>query len=197
MKPLNFNPSVDYPRETASTSFLPATGGMRHAEANCTSIAAHATSRVRRAHHGAHGAPYRPTAEFRLSYPLLSLQNLTAMTVAIALFACISTANADNLGRLFFTPAQRAQLDYSHARNAPTQGNTSPFLTVDGIVQKQNGARTVWINGVAQSAGSGSERSPTAQTITVPGKSRPVKIKVGEKILLDRPVAANQEASGQ
>jgi len=118
---------------------------------------------------------------------------------AALLFTCltISTANADNLGRLFFTPAQRAQLDYTHARNAPTQGNPSSVLTVNGIVQKNGGARTVWVNGVAQSAGNGSERSPTAQTVTVPGKSHPVKIKVGEKILLDRPVPANQEASDQ
>lgn len=186
MKPLNFNPPVDCSRETASTSFLPVTGGIRHAGANCTSIA----------------APCRATAEFGLSYPLLSLQNLTAMTVAIALFACIPDANADTpkserLGRLFFTPAQRAQLDYAHARSTPAEGSASPFLTVNGIVQKQDGARTVWINGVAQSAVSGSELSPTAQTVTVPGKSLPVKIKVGEKILLDRPAPANQEASDQ
>ena len=190
MKHLYFNPSVDCPRETGSTSFLPATGGMRHAEANFTSIAAHATSRVRR-------APYRPTAEFRLIYPLLSLQNFTAMTVAITLFACIPDANADTLDRLFFTPAQRAQLDYAHARSTPAEGSASPFLTVNGIVQKSGGARTVWVNGVAQSADNSRESNPTAQTVTVPGKSRPVKIKVGEKILLDRPAPANQEASDQ
>jgi len=118
---------------------------------------------------------------------------------AALLFTCltISTANADNLGRLFFTPAQRAQLDYTHAHNAPAEGNSSSVLTVNGIVQKHGGARTVWVNGVAQSAGNNNERNPTAQTVTVPGKSQPVKIKVGEKILLNQPAPANQEAFGQ
>ena len=109
------------------------------------------------------------------------------------IFSCIiTTAHAANLGRLFFTPAQRAQLDYAHARNAPTEGGSSPFVTVNGIVQKQGGARTVWVNGVSQSAGNSGERNPAAQTISVPGKSRPVKLKVGDKILLDQPAPATQ-----
>lgn len=112
--------------------------------------------------------------------------------LASLLLASIPTANADNLGRLFFTPAQRAQLDYNYARNAPAEGNSSSVLTVNGIVQKHGGARTVWINGVAQSAGKSNESTPTSQTVTVPGKSHPVKIKVGEKILLDQPATANQ-----
>ena len=112
--------------------------------------------------------------------------------LAALLFTSIPTATAETLGRLFFTPAQRAQLDYAHARNAPTEGGSSPFVTVNGIVQKQGGARTVWVNGVSQSAGNSGERNPAAQTISVPGKSRPVKLKVGDKILLDQPAPATQ-----
>ena len=112
--------------------------------------------------------------------------------LAALLFTGIPTATAETLGRLFFTPAQRAQLDYAYARNAPTEGGSSPFVTVNGIVQKQGGARTVWVNGVSQSAGNSGERNPAAQTISVPGKSRPVKLKVGDKILLDQPAPATQ-----
>lgn len=138
--------------------------------------------------------------------PLVSLQNLAIQTVALVVLAGtgIPAAKADNpktehpksdsLGRLFFTPAQRIQLDYAYARSATAEGGSSPFLTVNGIVQKHGGARTVWINGVAQSARNSNESNPTAQTVTVPGKSQPVKIKVGEKILLDQPAPTKQDA---
>ena len=116
---------------------------------------------------------------------------------AALLFACIPAANADTLGRLFFTPAQRAQLDYNYARNAPAEGNSSSVLTVNGIVQKHGGARTVWINGVAQSAGKSNESTPTSQAVTVPGKSHPVKIKVGQKILLDQPAPTRQDVPAE
>lgn len=122
----------------------------------------------------------------------VSLQNFTNRGIAIILLSSsgVSIADAASLGRLFFTPEQRAQLDYVYARNAPAEGNASPALTVNGIVQKQGGARTIWINGVAQNADTGEERNPTVQTVTVPGKSRPLKLKVGERILLDQPVPA-------
>jgi len=112
---------------------------------------------------------------------------------ATLLLACIPSANATNLGRLFFTPEQRAQLDYAYARDATADGSASAILTVNGIVQKHGGARTVWINGVAQNASNSSENTPTAQTVTVPGKPHPVKIKVGQKILLDQAFQPNQD----
>ena len=117
--------------------------------------------------------------------------------LAALLFTGSPTANAANLGRLFFTPEQRAHLDYAYARNAPAEGNSSPILTVNGIVQKNGGARTVWVNGVSQNAGHSGERTPTAQTVTIPGKSQPVKIKVGQKILLDQTSPASQGAPGE
>jgi hypothetical protein len=69
-------------------------------------------------------------------------------------------------------------------------------LTVNGIVQKHGGARTVWVNGVAQSEDNSRERTPTAQTVSVPG-SHPVKLKVGEKILLDHPVQNSSKREGE
>ncbi len=108
-----------------------------------------------------------------------------------------STAIAETQGRLFFTPQQRTQLDYEYARNTPSDGNSSPVLTVNGIVQKHGGPRTVWINGVAQSATNTSERNPTTQTVVIPGKSLPIKLKVGEKILLDQPEPATQKVVGE
>jgi hypothetical protein len=118
----------------------------------------------------------------------------TFYTAILLAFIFSPTAQAANLGRLFFTPEQRAQLDYAYARNAPAQGSASPILTVNGIVQKNGGARTVWVNGIAQSAGNRGERNPTAQSVTIPGKSHPVKIKVGERILLDQAAPSGQHS---
>lgn len=126
--------------------------------------------------------------------PDLRLQNLTTIVLATFLLASPAAA-ADKLGRLFFTPEQRVHLDYDYARNAPTEGSASPFFTVNGIVQKHGGPRTVWINGMSQNADSHGERNPTAHSITVPGKSRPVKLKVGDKILLGQPAPSNLGSS--
>ncbi len=98
-------------------------------------------------------------------------------------------AQASGLGRLFFTPQQRAQLEQERTRNATTVAGSPPVsvLTVNGIVQKYGGVRTVWINDVAQSAGNSDERSPAALPVSVPGKPHPVKMKVGQKLILEQP----------
>lgn len=136
---------------------------------------------------------------------------LPACAGALAAAMMVPPAQADGLGRLFFTPEQRAQFEQSRARKASHDaGNTVPqevaapkqpenigtteeetgassVLTVNGIVQKRGGARTVWINGVAQTADSGGERAPESLTVTVQGKAQPVKIKVGQQLLLENP----------
>lgn len=68
------------------------------------------------------------------------------MKTTIVLLLCLSQSAlaADvALGRLFFTPAQRAQRDGQHL---PTT------VKVNGMVQRDGGVRTVWINGIAQRA---------------------------------------------
>jgi hypothetical protein len=51
-------------------------------------------------------------------------------------------ADEVTLGRLFFTPVQRAQRE--------TRLASPPVVSqVNGIVQRDGGVRTVWINGVA------------------------------------------------
>lgn len=124
----------------------------------------------------------------------------TCAILALSLFAGFISpaAQADSLGRLFFTPEQRAQLESGQARKPAAtatattaataeEGGSTTVLTVNGIVQKQGGGRTVWINGVAQNAGNSDERSPESMAVAVPGKSQPVKVKVGQKLLLDNP----------
>lgn len=94
----------------------------------------------------------------------------------------IPHATAAELGRLFFTPEQRTQLNDSLQRSSTTdqhQGGT----VINGIVQKHGGKRTVWINGIPQPAGKSDDRSPESVAVPVPGKSKPLKLKVGERAL--------------
>ena len=134
----------------------------------------------------------------RISLTYTSGSYTSSLLLSAALFSAISipAAEAGQLGRLFFTPEQRSRLDYAHARDAAAEGDTSSILTVNGIVQKNGGARTVWVNGVAQSNDHG-ERNTTAQSVTIPGKSRPVKLKVGDKILLDQPTPGSQNSASE
>ena len=137
---------------------------------------------------------HRWVPTLRATLPLTKWGIILA-TYTLVTLTCISTATAaDNQGRLFFTPQQRSQLDYEYARKVPTDGNSSPVLTVNGIVQKQGGPRTVWINGVTQGSTNTGEINPTTQTVAVPGKSKSVKLKVGEKVLLEQPTSSAQDS---
>lgn len=99
--------------------------------------------------------------------------------------AMSSFAGAAELGRLFYSPEQRAQLDYSYSQAAgPDNGHV---LMLNGIVQQHGGKRTVWINGIPQQAGSSNDRTPESQTVQLPGKKSRVKLKVGQRVLLDTP----------
>lgn len=100
-----------------------------------------------------------------------------------ALLMGAQACGAEELGRLFFTPEQRAQLDYGKLQNTDPRNNRG-VLTVNGIVQKRGGGRTVWINGVPQDAGASDEHSPESLPIAVPGQQQPVKVKVGQKVLI-------------
>jgi hypothetical protein len=90
----------------------------------------------------------------------------------------LSGAHAENLGRLFFTPAQREQMDSQQIKQ---YNAVQPHLTVNGIVQKHGGLRTVWLNGVAQSSVP-ALGNPASVTLTLPHQSQALTIKVGEKI---------------
>ncbi|MDD2914078.1 MAG: hypothetical protein PHP70_02035 [Gallionella sp.] len=100
-------------------------------------------------------------------------------------------ANAEQLGRLFSTPEQRAQLEQNKPTNTGS-GDSHRALTVNGIVQKHGGARTVWINGLPQPATGRDDRAPESLSVAIPGASHPVKIKVGQKMLINPATASGQ-----
>lgn len=123
---------------------------------------------------------------------LVSLFFKTGLITYLSIAAPLG--HAEELGRLFFTPQQRAQLEYSQKQNGDSPNNAS-VLTVNGIVQRRGGERTVWINGVPQLAGKSDEQAPDSLPVAVPGQSKPVKVKVGQKLILDQPARPNLPAS--
>ncbi|OGA08023.1 MAG: hypothetical protein A3H33_11395 [Betaproteobacteria bacterium RIFCSPLOWO2_02_FULL_65_20] len=90
---------------------------------------------------------------------------------------------AEDLGRMFFTPQQRQDLDRRRAANiqeaaAVVQEST---LTVEGQVSRSSGKNTTWINRVPLHD---SYRSPDPAQVTITsgeGQSR-VKLKVGQTL---------------
>lgn len=109
----------------------------------------------------------------------------TALIALLMAPGLISQVCADELGRLFFTPEERQQLDQQHARHAAGKDEAAPqpFITVNGVIQHGDGSRTAWINGKAQHNAPG--KTPNTVSVTMPGKSESIEVKVGQRLLLD------------
>jgi hypothetical protein len=77
------------------------------------------------------------------------------MNRPLFLVACLllaaPTVEAQELGRLFFTPEQRTALDARRKARVPDKPNAptvvSPTTRLDGYVQRSSGPNTVWVNG--------------------------------------------------
>ena len=98
-----------------------------------------------------------------------------AAALALVVTLC-PTANAgDELGRLFFTPERRQNLDHLRQYNIQQKEEfpADPTLTINGIVTRSSGKRTVWVNGTAQN----DRDTPNGATIT-PNRKDPGKVVV-------------------
>jgi hypothetical protein len=107
----------------------------------------------------------------------------TAFTSTLLLcLAPAAAATAQELGRLFFTPQQRQDLDRRRATNraeeeAP-QIKEGP-LTLEGHVQRSGGKAVTWVNGVPQ-YDSRASRDPARVTV-IPNAGEPgVSLKIGQ-----------------
>ena len=123
---------------------------------------------------------------------------MTARWCAIVLFLGAGSAAGADLGRLFFTPAQRSALD--SARKQSVRGDAvvvehKPPLpappqnvSVSGLVRRSDGRSTVWLNnrpiseqsetGISATLG----RTDDRVKLTVPGSERSVDLKVGQTV---------------
>jgi hypothetical protein len=119
------------------------------------------------------------------------------LTAALFLALVLQTGNAafaqdEALGRLFYTPAQRAALD-ANIRSVSKQARPAPApprsVTVNGIVTRSDGERTVWIDGRAyhrdDTAGMQirvEPEDPAAVEIKVQGVPRRQSVRVGQRL---------------
>ena len=120
----------------------------------------------------------------------------------IALMSIACTACAAELGRMFYTPAQRATLDTARKQNIRTEIGTddsepqqkpvaAPLpqnISVNGIIRRSDGKNTIWLNerpiderqtgGVKAAIGKNDNRV----RLSVPESGRSVDIKVGQTV---------------
>ena len=114
---------------------------------------------------------------------------LCAFTLLAAL--CPAASADEELGRLFFTPERRQALDRQRQFNIQEKQETpeEPMLTINGVVTRSSGKRTVWLNGVAQNDNekpSGvaiiPSRKVPGNVVVQPGDARAGNAKVGETV---------------
>ena len=83
-----------------------------------------------------------------------------------------SPCEAQELGRLFFTPEQRAALDARRKARVPDKPAAvvvaSPTTRVDGYVKRSGGRSTVWVNGESLPEGPSEARIGEGERVSIP-----------------------------
>ena len=125
--------------------------------------------------------------------------------LAFVLILFFGNAQAEELGRLFFTPEQRAALDARRKARVPDRpamtSVVSPTTRLDGYVKRSGGRSTVFVNGEALLEGTADAPvvDPDRRGGRVPvagGDGRPrVELRPGE--VLDRDTGAVRDVLGE
>jgi len=92
----------------------------------------------------------------------------------LVLLIPLTAYGADTLGRLFFTPDQRAQLDTLRTKRvvaSQTKEEPPPeVVTYNGIVRRSDGKTTVWVNNQALSEADLRDKPAIAGRVSRDGK---------------------------
>jgi hypothetical protein len=125
-----------------------------------------------------------------------------AWLIALAAFIAAPCWPAEEpLGRLFFTPAQRAQLEEARRKNIRAEELASEaaskpkaprarHVTINGLVMRNDGSSMVWVNGrpVDSQTADGLRVSPTTSRESVvlrdAEQGRALRLKVGQRVNL-------------
>ncbi len=110
--------------------------------------------------------------------PPLTRQNASARRLALltALAAIASLwpvqSQAEDLGRLFFTPERRQALDRQRQLNIQDKQEipVAPTLTINGVVSRSSGKRTAFVNGVPIDENQMKDGLAVSNTRKAPGK---------------------------
>jgi hypothetical protein len=147
------------------------------------------------------------------------MKRALATLAFVALAAAGPAGSAQPVGRLFFTPAERAQLDNARAQKRVPQPaaaaqpvDTRPetqVVTYNGIVRRSDGKSILWLNNkpadekeaLSGLAITGRVKADGGVTLQVPGSGSSVDLKVGQraelqtgKVSESRPEPAKPEA---
>jgi hypothetical protein len=124
--------------------------------------------------------------------------------VGLVLLVAATAAQAEELGRLFFTPEQRSALDARRKARVPDRpavtSVVSPTTRLDGYVKRSGGRSTVFVNGEALLEGTADAPvvDPERRGGRVPvtgGDGRPrVELRPGE--VLDRDTGQVRDVLG-
>lgn len=111
--------------------------------------------------------------------------------LAGSLFAA-GAAQAELTGRFFYTPQERAMLEAqrSHKSAGLSLSTDMGSVTINGLVTRNTGKTTVWINGIPQNeseAGSGivvdrSHPNGGKLGIRLPDTANPIGMRVGQTL---------------
>lgn len=136
---------------------------------------------------------------------------VTLLLLAIAQFA--QAADPAPIGRIFFTPDQRGQLDTLRTQKAvATQVRDEPIpenVTYNGIVRRNDGKTTVWVNNETMTDAELRAKQSIAGRVDhngrillqTPAAAAPMKLKVGQSAELlsgrvDESYSASRAAPG-
>lgn len=112
----------------------------------------------------------------------------------LAFLAGAAPCAAEELGRLFLTPEQRAALDARRKARIPDKPAAvvveSPTTQLDGYVMRQGGRSTVWVNGEPSREGAPPEglrlaprrSDPSRFSVTLSESERQFELKIGQKL---------------
>lgn len=124
----------------------------------------------------------------------------SAWILAASALLCTHSEAQDKLGRLFFTPAERASLDNQRklaadeanrpVRRDPQLPKAPPprMLTLNGVVRRSDGETTIWVNNQpVNSRFQDVDVLPGSITregvgVQLPGDGRRVRLKVGQSV---------------
>lgn len=103
-------------------------------------------------------ATVRPASRLSRSFPTVLLPAALCLVAA-----SVGPAQSAEIGRVFFTPTERAQLEAARARasnrlespRAASAGDPPAPVRYDGIVIRSDGKTTRWVDGAAESNGAG------------------------------------------
>lgn len=112
----------------------------------------------------------------------------TAAIILLLLVLLPSPLIGKELGRMFYTPLERKQMTTNPSDQNGQQAIPDTFM-VNGMIQRGNGKRSLWINGSLHREINSKTGSP--DSVTLPGHTSSIQLKVGQRTSADAPDTAS------